>query len=397
MTFAAPWFLFAGGIAALATVALHFLTREEPRRYLLPTARFLPESRELAPSRSRRLRDLLILSLRLLALAAIALAFARPSLTAVKTRFTRVIVADRTPSSADTALVNRAVEQVARSGDVTVSIDSGGLSAGLVRAIREARRRRDRADSVAIVLVAPLTRASLDSGTLAIRARWPGGITWVPVHAANPPAPAYPLTLRASGEDPMRATLALSGLGETRGAPVRLVREPGLSSGDSAWAREPGHVLVHWPADPTAGRDSIGGVVTSRIVLVAPFARPDWVPGGRSLAWWVDGRVAAAEMPAGQGCIRRVAIPMDPTGDLVLRGRLGELTRDLLSPCGGPRDLAPVDSATRIALVGSAPAAVATASLPAMPDAGRELPPWLLGAGLLLLVAEQMLRGRKLG
>ena len=290
MTFAAPWFLLLGAAAAAVTLVLHFLTREEPRRYVFPTARFLPESREQAPSRSRRLRDLLILSLRLLAVAVVALAFARPSLTVARASMVRVVVADGAPVSRDTAAVRREAQRVARSGDVTVSVDSGGLSAGLLRAIREARQLRDHADSITIILVAALTRASFDSATLAIRAGWPGGITWLPVDPQADSVPGYPLTLRASDDDPLRATVALGGLGETRGAQVRLVRQSGLDAADSAWARAAGHVLVHWPAELAGIRDSIGGVASSRSVLVAPFARPEWTPAGTPIAWWVDGR-----------------------------------------------------------------------------------------------------------
>ncbi len=394
MTFAAPWFLLAGALAALAILALHFLAREEPRRYLLPTARFVPESREQAPSRSRRLRDLLILALRLLALAAIALAFARPSLTVAKAALIQVVVADHGPGLRDTAELRREVERVARSGDVVVPLDSGGLSAGLVHAIREARRLRDRADSIAIVLVTPLTRASFDSATLAIRAGWSGGLDWHPVRAASDSSASFPLTLRATEEDPLRATLNLSGLGETRAAQVRLIRETAITAADSAWAREPDHVVVRWPAEFMVTGDSIGAVVTTRTVLVAPFARPAGTPRGRPVAWWSDGRVAAAETITGGGCIREVAIPVDPAGDLALRERLRDLTRDLLSPCGGPHDLRLADSAVRAALIGSASPAVATATLPARPDAGRVLPPWLLGAGIVLLIAEHALRRR---
>ncbi len=391
MSFAAPGFLLVGLVAALATLALHFLTREEPRRYRFPTARFLPETREQAPSRSRRLRDGLILSLRLLALAAVVLAFARPSFTAARARLIQVVVAHGA-SSPDTAAVRREAERVAGAGDVTVWVDSGGVSVALIRGIREARRLRDRADSVAIVLVSALGQASLDAATLAIRSQWPGGLTWRPVPIVVDSAPPVPLEVRAPGDDPLRAALALGGLGETAG-PVRLVRGATLSPADSAWARDAGHRLVHWPAALPPG-DSIGAVVTSRTVLIAPFARPGALPDGVPIAWWVDGQVAATETRVGSGCLKRVAIPIDPAGDLALRERLRDLIVDILSPCGGPRGFRPADSSVRAALIGTRPAPVATASLPRLPDAGRHLPPWLLAAGLLLLLAEQVLRRR---
>jgi hypothetical protein len=204
--------------------------------------------------------------------------------------------------------------------------------------------------------------------------------------------PPVPLEVRAAGDDPLRAALTLGGLGKTR-TPVRLVRAAALSPADSAWAREAGHLLVHWPVGFPPG-DSVGAVVTSRTVLIAPFARPGAVLDGSPIAWWVDGQVAATASRFGSGCLKQVAIPIDPAGDLALRERLRDLIADMLSPCGGLRDFRLADSGLRAALIGTRPTAVPTASLPPLPDAGRQLPPWLLAAGLLFLVAEQVLRRR---
>jgi hypothetical protein len=92
MSFAAPWFLLGGAIAALAVVALHFLVRRQPERWQLPTTRFVPETNELAPARSLELSDRLLLALRVLAVTMAALAFARPSFDAARVPLMRVIV-----------------------------------------------------------------------------------------------------------------------------------------------------------------------------------------------------------------------------------------------------------------------------------------------------------------
>src|SRR4051812_689774 len=77
ITFGAPWFLLAGGIAALVPLALHLIRRRPPSRAPLPTARFLsPDPRTSV--RVGRPTDLLLLALRMLLLVLAAAAFARP-------------------------------------------------------------------------------------------------------------------------------------------------------------------------------------------------------------------------------------------------------------------------------------------------------------------------------
>jgi hypothetical protein len=390
MSFAAPWFLLGGAAAALAVVVLHFLVRRQPERWQLPTTRFVPETNELAPARSLELSDRLLLALRVLAVALAALAFARPSFDAARQPLMRVIVEDRSGAVADTAEVAR----VAAKGDRVIRMDSGSVSAALLRAIREARALRDAADSVAIVLVSPLARDQLDAATPAIRATWPGGIELRRVSARAVSPELNAVALRASADDPLRATLSLSGLGLNDAAPVRLVRDAALSPADSAWAGEAGHVVVHWPETPGPARDTTGALVTPGTVLVASFARSVPASSGAAVAWWADGAVAATESVLGDGCVRAVSVPVSAEGDLVLRERFRRIVHDLLGPCGGPRDLTPADSAAVRMISGAALVAVATSALPAHADAGRAAMPWLLGLALLFLVAEQLVRRR---
>jgi hypothetical protein len=390
MSFAAPVFLAAGGAVALAVIALHFLVRRQPERWLLPTTRFVPETNELAPARSLELSDRLLLALRVLAVALAALAFARPSFDAARRPLLRVIVEDRSSVVADTSEVAR----VATADDRVIRMDSGSVSAALLRAIREAHARRDAADSVAIVLVSPLAREQLDAATPAIRALWPGGIELRRVAARSAPAELTAVALRASADDPLRASLALSGVGVNDAAPVRLVREPVLSAVDSAWGSEAGRVLVHWPNASGPARDTTGALVTPGTVLVASFARSGSASSGAAVAWWADGAAAATESALGDGCVRHVAVPVAPEGDLVLRERFRRVVQELLGPCGGARTLTPADSAEVRLLSGTAPVAVATSTLPPHPEAGRAAMPWLLALALLFLGAEQLVRRR---
>ena len=77
MTFLHPWAIVIGVAAAAAPVLIHWLTRPRPVRMPLSTLRFVREA--VHQRRSwHRLRDLVLLCLRTLAVLLIALAVARP-------------------------------------------------------------------------------------------------------------------------------------------------------------------------------------------------------------------------------------------------------------------------------------------------------------------------------
>jgi len=77
MTFLHPWALWIGAIGAALPLAVHLLTRPRPKRVPLSTWRFVREAVQQRRAR-HRLRDLLILTLRTLAILLLALAVARP-------------------------------------------------------------------------------------------------------------------------------------------------------------------------------------------------------------------------------------------------------------------------------------------------------------------------------
>lgn len=72
-----PWALALGAFAIGAPVLIHWLTKPRPIRFPLSTIRFVQLALHQRRAR-RRLRDILILALRVLAVAALAWAFARP-------------------------------------------------------------------------------------------------------------------------------------------------------------------------------------------------------------------------------------------------------------------------------------------------------------------------------
>ncbi len=387
MTWLAPGYLGLAALAAAAVVALHFFARRVPKTRPLPTARFVPEAAVRAPAPAARPTDLVVLALRVLALLLAGAALARPT-PAPPRAVLRVVVAhgpDALPGA----------RALLAPGDTLVVSETGTLSAALVRARRAAARVAARADSLELVLVAPFARAEWDAATGALRATWPGRAQLVAV--AHRPAGAPPrLDVVAARADPLHAPARL--LGERRGAPTRIVRGAPRPA-DSAFA-EGGGVLVLWPAEvePAEGGvgDTIGAVVASGAVVVAPFARSvrlDELPAGstdRVAARWVDGAPAALERTLGSGCVRSVAIPVPAAGDLVLRRSFRDVLDALAAPCGGNRDLALLDSTAFSALRG--PASLAAAAAFGTPAAPPALVAWLLALAALLLLAEQGVR-----
>ena len=75
-----PWAIIAGAVLVGLPVALHFLTKPRPVRMPLSTIRFVREAIHVRRAR-HRLRDVIVLALRTLAIALVALAVARPQPT----------------------------------------------------------------------------------------------------------------------------------------------------------------------------------------------------------------------------------------------------------------------------------------------------------------------------
>ncbi len=76
MTFLSPLFLL-GALAAAIPIALHLLKREPEARVKFPAVRLLRQA-PVENTEKRRIRELLLLALRIAALVLLALAFARP-------------------------------------------------------------------------------------------------------------------------------------------------------------------------------------------------------------------------------------------------------------------------------------------------------------------------------
>jgi hypothetical protein len=415
MTFLAPWFLLAGGVAAVGVVLVHLLALQRPPAAVLPTARFVPDVPARAASRAPRPTDRLLLLLRLLAVLCAALAFARPVRVPERAPLRQVVVLDRSRAVGSAEALRERALALYRPGDAVIVADSsarlvggavadtlralapvdapGNLAAALVAAQRAATMLRDSTDSVRIVLASPLAAESVDAATPAVRALWPGGIAVARLDARADSSPPVALDVRAPADDPLAVAAAFLG-DRPASRPTRLLRIPATPA-DSAWTREGGGLLLVWPDTapagwPAAAADTVGAVATAAATLVAPFVRVARAPDGATArAWWVDGEPAAVETPLGAGCVRTVGVPVAGSGDLPLRPAFHDLLRTLLAPCGGARALAPLPDSALDWLRGSGAAAVA---LPRDRAQHSPLVPWLLGLAIALLLAELFAR-----
>ncbi len=383
MSFLAPGFLVAAGLAALAVVGLHFLSTRDPRLELLPTARFLPDVAVRATATAIRPTDLRLMLLRAAMVLVVGSALARPVITPPRQPVARIVAVDvsravgRPAELADSAQARLAdaaavilFDSTARevpegaSDSLRTLADAGAraaaprgsLSAAFIAASRAAARLRDRADSLELVVVSRFVAEERDAATSKIRALWPGRVTTVQVAATGVPE---------------------------RGDSIRV-----------EWADSGATAL--WAARPTP--DTVGAVRAGDAVLVYPFGRR-WRPASapdsltRVLARWADGEPAALERATAGGCVRSVAFTLPTEGDALLRPEFQRFTASLGAPCGEPRELTPLPTSVMASLRGAGPLAP-TAAIARRIERVTPLMPWLLGAGALLLLLESVVRRR---
>ena len=411
MTFAAPVWLAGAAALSLLVVALHLLARRNPRPFVYPTARFIPEKAASAPAAARRPSDLILLLLRVAIILLIGAAFARPSLSPPR-HTAQLVLLDRSRAAA--LAQDDSITLLVRQADLVIPFDSvphlstatfipgdsgrnasrGSLSAALLAAIHRAPELAASGDSLALQVISPFAEEEWDEATLAIRKLWRGRIALHMVPSATPSV-ASGGGSRIDFEDPLAATLAL--LGGAARVPARIVRTR-PSAADSNWARA-GGALVYWPREvaeagwDTVRRDTAGGVYGWGRAVVAPFARTVRPPDGAVVARWVDGTAAATARTLGAGCERDIAIPVDAGSDLVLRSSMQVLVRELAAPCGGRLALQRARDARLDSLRG--PAALLATSALGPPEAGSvPASAWYLAAALLLLAAEPLVRRR---
>lgn len=436
MTFGAPLWLALGAAAAIALVGLHLLAIGRPAPWLLPTARFIPIRAARARRLATRPTDRLLLATRVAAVLLAAIALSHPTRTPARRPVARVIVADLSSATRDAREVRDSVHALAAVGDVVIAFDSapsaavnvsdvtrdslldartaanssrgarvvpGVLSAALASARREAPALRERADSLELVIVSPLTARELDAATHAVRGAWGGRARVVRVAATPTDSTVATVAVRGGpADDVLAAVLPATANART----TRRIVRGGASAADSAMARDSGIVLVDWPANgaPAAWprrthADVAGGVTAldgSHATFIAPLSRTVTLPSPMPndalvIARWADGEPAAIEHPLGRGCVREVAVAVPQNGDAALRTPFRAFVTAMTSPCATASMGAPIDARAVASLAGTG-ALLATRSL-ATPHAPRDpIARWLLAAALALLLLELPLR-----
>ncbi len=133
MSFGAPWFLAAGGVAALGVLALHLIVMRQPPSAVFPTTRFLPLRPAVARTVARVPEDLLLLAVRVAVVVCVSAAFARPVLHPRAVPLINLVVVDR---SRDVASVREATD----SARAVLASSSGGQPVIVVGVRYEASR-----------------------------------------------------------------------------------------------------------------------------------------------------------------------------------------------------------------------------------------------------------------
>jgi hypothetical protein len=352
MNLLAPWALAAGAVIALGVIAAHFIARDVPPRWLLPTARFIPAARTDVLTRSVRPRDPLLMMVRIALVMTLAIAAADPARWWRSRARAEVIVADLSRSTGDRAAVLRHAREQFDDGDIVVRLDTiarivdvsaldttplprtatpGRLGAALLVALDAAHTLQRSADSVSLTFISAIATEQFDAATDSIRGMWPKPITLLRVAAASTPTTSGARAFIGDANDPLRESLAAT----AGDASVRVVRGA-LTAVDSSHAAR-GGTVVWWPAQRSA-RDSAFALLTRSSAVVAPLARRTLDDRERAVAWWSDGTPAATEQPLGLGCLRTVGVVVPTTGDVVISPRFRESAVALSAPCGLPAE-----------------------------------------------------------
>jgi len=436
MTFLAPGFLFAALAVGALIVALHFIVTRQPRAAMLPTARFVPNTPATTVARARRPSDLLLMLLRVLVVLAAGAGMAKPVLTPRRGAQARVILVDVSRSARDSVAIRDSVRAVYREGDALVVFDSstrvlganisaidslrpttrrGNLSAALIAALRAGNSLRERADSLELVMVSPFAHEELDAATDSIRKLWPGKARLVRIGqpAADAESVTGTLKITADVNDPLRITATLASKSET-GNGQREAGNREQETGNALIVRSVAEELqplnkpgaqIHWPASSRPRfaiertvKDTVGGVMAGKAVVVSAFERQwtyplDSLRGGEVIARWIDGEPAAIEKPDGAGCLRSVAIPVTPIGDLVIRNEFVRLVASLSRPCALTTAVIPADPSVVSKLEGKGGLAPRQTFQP-LTDARSDLAPWLFALAIAAAIAELFVRKR---
>lgn len=403
MTWLAPWALGAGALGMLGVIAAHLLARQRPRAMALATARFLPAGMLEATTVQPKPTDLWWLLLRLLIVALFAAGVAQPVPSPRRVPTRQVLLLDRTlPAAAQRAAVQSlgandaviAYDSVATLRSVRDSSPAVAERAALSGALALLVRARDSlargADALQVTVASRFAASSLDPATESLRVLVPEAIT-VRASAGSVPVRVErgTVTVRATGDDPVAATVTLLGDSVAARGTV-LVRTPVLGAIDSSSARA-GATVVHWPVSAARSDEGLHGLSVGRVTWVAAIA-PDsarTVPASeRAIGWWANGAPGVWREPVGTGCIVHVRAAVPTAGDQTLSLSAQRFVAALLTACDAESGRAQLPAWL-------APAPRARTSTIAPVTRASVIAPWLVGAAIVLLLIEFALRAAR--
>ena len=445
----APWVLGAAVAGALITCVLHLLSVRRPPTLLLPTMRFLPDRPVRAVSRTARPSDLWLLLLRVAALLLAGVGLAGVSWKNARGDMGRVIVVDRSAHSSDATALRAQVTRLlgtnlpVKSGNalttpanlsevsnvvatrvvvmdsvahllsaselrafkpdtLTTTVRGVSMTAAVLAAIRSAATMTHderNVDSVELDIVSEFHESADDAALRTVRASWPGRINLVDVvNAAHVDSAAQNVRVHIVGAALAPVVASALRISELK-APKR------VASAATAAATSANDVGIEWPANgvPTgwsrAPGDTVGAIVAEGRAIVWPFVRaaqlPDsLLPHWRAIAWWSDGRVAAAEQTHAAGCTRQVGVIVPSDGDALSGESARRFLATLVSACGDARETETLNATARQLLTGKD----GTAPADAFRSRSSRTTPFgavMLLLALLLLALEWWVRDRE--
>lgn len=374
-----PLLLAPLGLAALAALIVPLLVHLRRRTEDVPVDFAAMRWLDALPRPKQRIRfdEWLLLALRLLLVALLALLLARPALVGWEDRSLRVLVAPGVDAAAARAAAGPEAElRWIAPGFPTLDTSSPDGRVALSSLIRQFDAEMP--EGAALSILVPPVVDGLDAARLNLTRE----VEWRVIEAPSPEAVAAP--------DPAPAPALAVRFAEGQAASLRYFRAAAAAwdetptfsaeAGDALPPRD--HVLV-WLASGPVPRGVTDWVSAGGTALLGPTA--EIAMPAASAPLWSDeaGETLVKGGPLGAGRLMRFTRPLEPAAmpDLLAPDFAARL-RDLVSP--------PAPPPARVAAGAAAPVAGAAAYLPPP----RELSAWLAVLIALTFIAERLLASR---
>jgi len=364
-----PWVLGAAVLGSAVVFVWHLLSVRQPPELLLPTTRFVPDAEASSVARRPRPNDLLLMLPRMVAVLAIAAAFAGVRCATSGAPYARLVYADRsytansqrerTPHLDSATVVDAASDTLGRWMRLDMQSDPGVALARVWSDVAALLAAHPSVEQVELTVLLPATVQSR-RGWDAWRAQWPGPVRVV---TADSPVSTRPQVVEMRGalpDDPVAAALAVhmpnvslrdantrrSDADTSDLTLVTIARADSVSMPAGyrgVWVRwHAGQLLTGRSlATQAEGWDSAGAVSAGGRTLVGPFVRraSSWrkdssrADSGRTIAWWSDGEPAAVARQEGSACLVDVGLEIAAGSDLLLSPDAAGLLEAVVHAC----------------------------------------------------------------